>query len=84
LSCISELIFLPCWNLFGLIELIVFVVDPSLAFPGGVLAINYLGNVQTTNFGISYQIVNITGNEIGNTIQYRSITGNVNWLKGKA
>ena len=56
---------------------------PCVAFPGGILAVNYLDAAQE-DFGISYQFVNVTGGMINNTIQYRSIQGSVNWLKGKA
>ena len=53
-----------------------------LAFPGGILAVNYLDAAQE-DFGISYQFVNTTDGMIDNTIQYRSIQGSDNWLRSK-
>ena len=53
-----------------------------LAFPGGVLTVNYLDAAQE-DFGISYQFVNTTGGVIDNIIQYRSIQGSDNWLRSK-
>ena len=53
-----------------------------IAFPEGVLAVNYLDAAQE-DFGISYQFVNTTGGMIDNTIQYRSIQGSDNWLRSK-
>ena len=51
-----------------------------VAFPNGILAINYLDSTQK-DFSISYQYVNINNGMINNTIQYHSIQGNDNWLK---
>ena len=53
-----------------------------VAFPGGILAVNYLDAAQE-DFGISYQFMNVTSGMINNTIQYRSIQGSVNWLRSK-
>ena len=56
---------------------------PCVAFPGGILAVNYL-NAAQEDIGISYQFVNVTGGMIDNTIQYRSIQGSDEWLQSKA
>ena len=78
--------FFPYWNWIFLLELIALVINKynllCVAFPGGILAVNYLDAAQE-DFGISYQFVNITSAVIDNTIQYRSIQGSSNWLRSK-
>ena len=54
-----------------------------VAFPGGVLAVNYLDAAQNA-FGISYQFIDTTGGMINNTVQYRTIRGSDNWLRSNA
>ena len=59
-----------------------YILTTFLAFPGGMLAVNYLDATQK-DFSISYQYLNTSNGLIHNTIQYRSIQGSDNWLKGK-
>ena len=58
------------------------LLQSCLAFPGGVLTVNYL-NAAQEDFGISYQFVDTSGGMINNTIQYRSVQGSDNWLLSK-
>jgi len=53
-----------------------------LATPNGILAVNYL-DANHDDFGISYQILNTDGGTFQNTITYRTIAGNINWLRSK-
>ena len=53
-----------------------------LAIPNGILAVNYL-DPNNDDFGISYQILDITGGTFYNNATYRTITGNMNWLRRK-
>jgi len=65
--------------LFILFSVIYFVF---LVIPNGILAVNYL-DANNDDFGISYQILDITGGIFHNNATYRTITGNINWLRRK-
>ena len=69
-------------DIYVLPSLSMLLLQFCLAFPDGILAVNYLDAAQE-DFGISYQIVDTSNNMIANTIQYRSIQGSDNWLRSK-